>query len=168
MYVIRSAITGNRGDVGAIENRHVARIEDSAITENVGESIGAIRNHDLALLLMRESMLSRNTAADVGALVNHDGKAVLTRTSLTGNAAQSVGALRNEGSRTVALVDCSVAGNDGKVSGLHNQGMGSLSLHRTFILDECHGTITSNGENVMQGAQATCGFDKTKGDVPLP
>lgn len=165
MNAIRTKLSGNRGRVGAFHNRHVLRVESGTVAENTGESAGGILNDELGLLLMRDAIVSGNSAEQVGGILNRDAKVAITRTTLTANEGGIVGALYSESQWAMSLVDSNIADNVGSVTGIHNEGGGSVTMSGTVILDQCAGVITSDGSNMMRDEGPTCGFDATKGDV---
>lgn len=162
--VFLSSISRNQGDVGAVENRgELFNVYDSVVSENTGATVGGFSNVGVSALLVYDTEVNENAGGEVGAIVNRKGKTALTRVTMTGNQGGDVGGIANDAATAVALVDSNVAENEGAVTGLDNRGSGEITLYGTVMLDECDGTITSNGANRMVFDER-CGFDEEMGD----
>lgn len=102
----RSAVSDNDGDeVGAIRNSDggMVIIDHGTVSHNDADAVGGILNGD-GRLTIRDSRISDNSGDLVGAIWNHEGGTVtVAQSTVLENSGQQTGGIRNDDQGTVTL-----------------------------------------------------------------
>jgi CSLREA domain-containing protein len=163
--------TSFRALAGAIATRSAngcLTLEDSEISDNVGDIVGGIYLTGDASMTLRRTLIAGNRARQVGGLLNNRGDVVLLEdVTISGNRGIS-GAALNDGGTEFRLRNCTVTGNgpagsSGIVGGINDVhgGFGLTFISNTviagngpgFLSNDCDRLRSVGGGNVIGNLQ---------------
>ncbi len=167
---IRSLTMRNGNDVFGgglfVEQGGSVSLYDVAVSENRGQLGGGIMSSG-KLTIVRSLINSNNASTTGGAIANVGSthQVTITNSTITGNFAQSAGAIYNEGS--LLLVNDTISGNGSSQSpsGILSGGQGIVRVLNTVIgrdvgqaVDTLQGAFLSAGNNIVTNSTGSTGF----------
>lgn len=183
LNVLASVISGNSASVGGgllIGPGATVLMDSSTIQTNDGTYGGGIYNWDR--LEIKNSAIISNTALKGGGLYTADSTATLTNTTISGNSATEDGAgIYSSNDALVRLANVTISNNtadsddngDGTGGGVYQASSSVIKLKNAILAGnedltlgifelyapDCHGTLSSEGYNLIGLANALCAID---------
>jgi hypothetical protein len=166
---IRNGNSG--GDGGGIDNFGTLQVSNTTISGNTAGYGGGIFNEGGASLVVSNSTVRGNTVAsgDKAGAIYNSGTLTLVNTTINGNSAPSGtgGAIRANSSGSLTIVNSTISGNSATYGGgiAINPGTTNPTLSNTILSGnsagtgpDCYGSITSQGNNLVQNTGSCTGF----------